>query len=45
VEELTKVGDFDAIIPGIQGWAKITGYNNIFIDNEDDPYASGFQVV
>ena len=45
VEELTKVGDFDAIIPGIQGWAKITGYNNIFIDDEDDPYASGFQVV
>jgi 4-hydroxyproline epimerase len=44
VEDVTKVGDFDAIIPGIEGWAKITGYNNIFID-DDDPYAYGFQVV
>ena len=43
VEALTKCGNFDAIIPSIEGWAKITGYNNIFIDN-DDPYAFGFQV-
>ena len=33
-----------AIIPSIQGWAKITGYNTIFID-DDDPYAFGFQVL
>ena len=45
VEELTKIGDQDAIIPSIEGWAKITGYNNIFIDDDDDPYAFGFQVI
>lgn len=45
VEELTKCGDFDAIIPSIEGWAKITGHNNIIIDEEDDPYAHGFQVI
>src|SRR5690606_22187424 len=32
------------IIPAIEGWAKITGYNTIFID-DDDPYALGFQVI
>ncbi len=45
VENTTKVGDFNAIIPSIEGWAKITGFNNIFIDDEDDPYACGFQVI
>jgi len=34
-----------AIIPSIKGWAKIYGYNTIIIDNEDDPYAHGFQVI
>jgi len=34
-----------AIIPSIQGWAKIYGYNTIIIDDEDDPYAYGFQVI
>ena len=41
----TKVGDFQAIIPSIEGWAKITGHNRIIIDDEDDPYAYGFQVI
>ncbi|RMG83424.1 MAG: 4-hydroxyproline epimerase [Bacteroidetes bacterium] len=45
VEAQTRCGDFDAIIPSIQGWAKITGYNHIIIDDEDDPYAFGFQVI
>ena len=45
VEETTKCGDFDAIIPSIEGWAKITGYNTIIVDTEDDPYALGFQVI
>lgn len=45
VEEKTTIGDVEAIIPSIEGWAKITGFNNIFIDNEDDPYAYGFQVI
>ena len=45
VEGVTKCGGFDAIIPSIQGWAKIIGHNNIIIDTEDDPYAFGFQVI
>jgi 4-hydroxyproline epimerase len=44
VEAATKVGDHDAIVPSIQGWARMTGYNTIFIDDRD-PYAHGFQVV
>lgn len=34
----------NAILPGIEGWAMITGYNTIIID-DDDPYAHGFEVV
>jgi len=45
VEEETMCGEYPAIIPSIEGWAKITGYNNIIIDDEDDPYAHGFQVI
>ncbi|KAA3636104.1 MAG: 4-hydroxyproline epimerase [Bacteroidetes bacterium] len=45
VEGTEKCGEFDAIIPSIEGWAKITGYNQIIIDEEDDPYALGFQVI
>jgi 4-hydroxyproline epimerase len=43
-EELTVAGK-PAIRPGIEGWAKIYGYNTISIDKDDDPYAYGFQVV
>ena len=45
VEAEARVGEYPAIVPSIQGWAKITGYNHIIIDDEDDPYAHGFQVV
>ncbi len=45
IEEYATVGDFPAIVPGIEGWARITGYNNIIIDTEDDPFAYGFQVI
>ncbi|MEO5781703.1 MAG: 4-hydroxyproline epimerase [Ginsengibacter sp.] len=45
VEEVTTVGDKPAIIPSIEGWARIYGYNIITIDDEDDPYAYGFQVI
>lgn len=41
----TKVGPHQAIIPSIEGWAKVTGYNRIIIDDEDDPFAYGFQVL
>ena len=44
VEEETNLDGKLAIIPSIQGWAKIYGYNTITID-EDDPYAFGFQVI
>lgn len=44
VEEATTVGNRPAIIPSIAGWARMTGYNTIFIDDRD-PYAHGFQVV
>ncbi|MDW3208277.1 MAG: 4-hydroxyproline epimerase [Reichenbachiella sp.] len=44
VEEETTLGDKPAIVPSIQGWAQVTGYNNIIID-DDDPYAHGFQVI
>ena len=33
-----------AIVPRIEGCAKVYGYNRIIID-EDDPFASGFQVL
>ena len=44
VEDTAQVGNFKAIIPSIEGWAKITGFNTIIID-DDDPYAHGFQVL
>jgi 4-hydroxyproline epimerase len=45
VEEVTEVDGKVAIIPGIEGWAKIFGDNIITIDTDDDPYAYGFQVI
>ncbi|MEZ4939515.1 MAG: 4-hydroxyproline epimerase [Saprospiraceae bacterium] len=45
VEAATSCGPFAAIVPSIEGWARVTGYNTIVIDDEDDPYAFGFQVV
>ena len=44
VEEETTLAGRPAIIPSIQGWAKIYGQNTITID-DDDPYAHGFQVI
>ncbi|MEN2401245.1 4-hydroxyproline epimerase [Flavobacterium sp. MC2016-06] len=45
IEEETTIGNIKAIVPSIQGWAKVYGYNTIIIDEEDDPYAHGFQVL
>lgn len=45
IEGCAKVGKYDAIIPSVEGWAKITGFNTILIDDEDDPFARGFQVL
>ena len=44
IEEETELSGKKAIVPSIEGWARITGYNTIIID-EDDPYAFGFQVI
>lgn len=44
IEEETEIAGKPAIIPSIEGWAIVTGYNTIIID-DDDPYAHGFQVI
>lgn len=43
VEDKAKVGNRDAIIPSIGGWARVTGFNTIFIDDRD-PFAHGFML-
>jgi 4-hydroxyproline epimerase len=45
IEEELMIGDRCAIRPSVEGWARIYGYNTIWIDKEDDPYAYGFQVI
>jgi len=45
IEEVTELNGKPAIIPSVEGWAKIYGYNTIKIDPDDDPYAYGFQVI
>ena len=45
IMEETTVAGKPAIRPCIEGWARIYGYNTISIDEEDDPYAFGFQVI
>ena len=44
VERTARIGDFDAIVPSIAGWARQTGLNTITIDDRD-PFKHGFQVV
>jgi proline racemase len=43
VEAAAKVGGRDAIRPSVSGWARVTGYNQIIVDDRD-PLAHGFQV-
>jgi 4-hydroxyproline epimerase len=45
IEQVTEVAGKPAIIPSIEGWARIYGHNSISIDPDDDPYAYGFQVL
>jgi 4-hydroxyproline epimerase len=45
VEALTQVGPYPAIIPSIEGWARIYGENRITVDPADDPYWQGFVVT
>lgn len=44
IEEVVRMDKYDAIVPSIEGWAEVYGYNTIKIDNRD-PYAHGFQVI
>lgn len=44
VESVTKAGTFDAIVPSIEGWARIYGCNRITVDPDDDPFWRGFSV-
>lgn len=45
VESTQTVGDFDAIVPSIEGWARVYGRNQITVDPQDDPYWRGFLVT
>ncbi len=44
VEARSQVGEYDAILPSIEGWARIYGRNSITVDPGDDPYWQGFVV-
>ncbi len=44
VEGATVVGNHDAILPSVGGWARVIGHNTIYVD-ERDPLAFGFQVL
>jgi 4-hydroxyproline epimerase len=39
--ERTQVGGHDAIVPSVEGWARVTAHNTIFVD-ERDPLRHGF---
>lgn len=45
IEEVLDFHGKPAIVPSIEGWARIFGLNTITIDPDDDPYAHGFQVI
>lgn len=44
IEAETELGGKPAIVPSIEGWAIIHGFNHILFD-EEDPYVHGFQVI
>ena len=45
IEALSQVGQYPAIVPSIEGWARIYGENRITVDPADDPYWQGFVVT
>jgi 4-hydroxyproline epimerase len=45
VESLARVGKFPAIVPSVEGWARVYGHNLITVDPDDDPFWAGFTVV
>ncbi|MDQ0467357.1 4-hydroxyproline epimerase [Labrys wisconsinensis] len=44
VEALTEVAGLPAIVPSVEGWARITGLNTLFVDDRD-PFWAGFQLA
>ncbi len=44
VEAAARVGNHDAIVPSISGWARQHGINTLFVDQRD-PFAHGFQLI
>jgi len=44
IESETQLAGRPAIIPSIEGWAVIHGFNHILLDDAD-PYVHGFQVI
>jgi 4-hydroxyproline epimerase len=45
VEAEAQVGAYSAIVPSIEGWARVYGHNVITVDPEDDPFWEGFVVT
>lgn len=45
VEAAVTVGDYPAIVPSIEGWARVYGHNVITVDPDDDPFWEGFVVT
>jgi len=44
VEAAVQVGPYAAIMPSVVGWARMTGFNTIFVDTRD-PLAGGFSLT
>ncbi len=44
IEQETELNGQPAIVPSVEGWAIIHGYNHLILDDED-PYVHGFQVI
>ncbi|GAA0894208.1 4-hydroxyproline epimerase [Fulvivirga kasyanovii] len=44
IEDEVVIAGKKGIIPSVEGWAMVYGYNNIIVD-DDDPYSGGFQVI
>jgi len=44
VLESVQVGDIQGIRPSVEGWARVTGHNTIFV-NDRDPLHKGFLLV
>ena len=45
VEQSFLLGEYPAIVPSIEGWARVYGYSAITVDPTDDPFWQGFTVT